>query len=247
MKKCVAVIPARYASSRLPGKPLVSIHGKTMLQRVIEQTYNTPSISEVLVATDDERIFEHVRMLGHRVELTSPDITSGTLRCFQAIQQSEISFDILINVQGDEPFISPDTIESLSNLMTQSEVAIGTAWTSFEHVADIENPNNVKVVVDKNNRALYFSRSVIPYDRSQNGSVADYKRHVGLYAFKKEVISSLNAIEPSSLELREGLEQLCWLENGYSIGCVHIQDNGISVDTAEDLKLAIKYAEMHQL
>jgi 3-deoxy-manno-octulosonate cytidylyltransferase (CMP-KDO synthetase) len=239
---CIAVIPARYESTRLPGKPLQDISGKSMIQRVIEQTYKSSVIEEVVVATDDKRIFNHVSELGYKTVMTSAELTSGTLRCFAALKEIAADFKVMVNVQGDEPFLNPENIDLLCERMLSTDWQIGTLYTGFNDPKNITDANNVKVVVDDSNHALYFSRAVIP-NCAIDDNLDVFKRHVGMYAFKRDVISDLSKLPASSLEKLEKLEQLTWLSSGYSIGCQHVDELGMSVDTAADLEQAILFAQ----
>lgn len=237
----VAIIPARYASTRFPGKPLVDIGGKTMIQRVYDQVSKV--INDVYVATDDERIFDKVRSFGGKVIMTSDAHRSGTDRCYEAFTKLEDWFDVVINVQGDEPFIQPEQIEALKNCFADDETQIATLVkkiTDKDGVEVLFNPNTPKVVIDKQNNALYFSRSPIPYKRGSDEknwmAEHDYYKHVGVYAYRSEVLSQIVQMPPSKLELAESLEQLRWLENGLKIKAGFTDVETVGIDTPEDLE-----------
>lgn len=237
----VAIIPARYASTRFPGKPLVDIGGKTMIQRVYDQVSKV--LDDVYVATDDKRIFDKVRSFGGKVIMTSDAHRSGTDRCYEAFTKLEDWFDVVINVQGDEPFIQPEQIEALKNCFADDETQIATLVkkiTDKDGVEVLFNPNSPKVVIDKQNNALYFSRSPIPYKRGSDEknwmAEHDYYKHVGVYAYRSEVLSQIVQMPPSKLELAESLEQLRWLENGLKIKAGFTDVETVGIDTPEDLE-----------
>ncbi len=237
----VAIIPARYASTRFPGKPLVDIGGKTMIQRVYDQVSKV--LDDVYVATDDERIFDKVRSFGGKVIMTSDAHRSGTDRCYEAFTKLDDWFDVVINVQGDEPFIQPEQIEALKNCFADEETQIATLVkkiTERDGVEVLFNPNSPKVVIDKQNNALYFSRSPIPYKRGSDEknwiAEHDYYKHVGVYAYRSEVLSQIVQMPPSKLELAESLEQLRWLENGLKIKAGFTDVETVGIDTPEDLE-----------
>ncbi len=237
----VAIIPARYASTRFPGKPLVDIGGKTMIQRVYDQVSKV--LDDVYVATDDQRIFDNVRSFGGKVIMTSDAHRSGTDRCYEAFTKLDDWFDVVINVQGDEPFIQPEQIEALKNCFADEETQIATLVkkiTERDGVEVLFNPNSPKVVIDKQNNALYFSRSPIPYKRGSDEknwiAEHDYYKHVGVYAYRSEVLSQIVQMPPSKLELAESLEQLRWLENGLKIKAGFTEVETVGIDTPEDLE-----------
>ncbi|MGM9818287.1 MAG: 3-deoxy-manno-octulosonate cytidylyltransferase [Paludibacteraceae bacterium] len=241
--KFLAVIPARYASTRFPGKPLALIGDKPMIQHVYEQAKK--AVEDVVVATDDKRIYDAVEAFGGKVLLTSDKHRSGTDRCFEALQKMSGEYDVVINIQGDEPFIQPEQIETLKACFTDPKTEIATLIKHFDKDAlwdDLSSPNTPKVVVNKRMEAMFFSRSVIPYlrgtDRTKWLNTHTYYKHIGLYAYKTNILAEITDLEPSALEKAENLEQLRWLENGYSIkvGITHQQT--IGVDTPEDLEKA---------
>jgi len=232
--KPLIIIPARYASTRFPGKPLANINGKSMIMHVFDRAKSF--CNNVFVATDDERIFDHVLASGGMAIMTSEKHQSGTDRINEAFGKIENNqnFDIVINLQGDEPFIEPAQISELTNLFSEPEVMIGTLAREINEMKDITDPNKVKVVFDKNGKALYFSRSVIPFIRETEKT--RYYKHVGIYAFRAEILKKITAIQPCELENTEKLEQLRWLYNGYNIHLAVTHFDNISVDTPEDLK-----------
>ncbi len=241
---CIAIIPARYASTRFPGKPLALIQGKSMIQRVVEQAQK--SLAHVYVATDDERIAKEVNGFGGQVVLTSASHKSGTDRLAEAIQKIEQQenkhYTIVVNVQGDEPFIQPEQIEQLLHNFTQPDCEISTLIKKIETNEQIWNPNLPKVTYSLSGRALYFSRSPIPYIRNHPKEVWEkhhtFFRHIGMYGYKKEVLLALSKLPASHLEKAESLEQNRWLENGYQIFVKETFTDSIGIDTPEDLARA---------
>ncbi len=236
------IIPARYASTRFPGKPLVDIRGTTMIRRVYEQACKADALSEVWVATDDDRIFEHVKAFGGKVMMTSDLHKTGTDRCREVLQTLERQgkqFDVAINIQGDEPFIDPQQINLVASCFSNPEVQIATLRKAITSSDELFSPNIIKVVCDQKGEALYFSRSPIPYLR---GSIEKdwckeniFYKHIGIYAFRSEVLHRVSALPPSTLELSESLEQLRWLEAGISIQVETTLAESHSIDTPEDL------------
>lgn len=210
------------------------IQGKTMIQRVYEQTMQVTAFNRVIVATDDMRILEHVESFGGNVLMTSDKHASGTDRCGEVVQTLAEEYDIAVNIQGDEPFIQPVQLESLIELFKQDETQIATLAIEIKNPADINNPNAVKVVFDKNNKALYFSRSAIPFNRADSTDTK-YYRHIGVYAYRTEILEHIIRLPLSSLELTESLEQLRWLQNGFSIHVAETEIETIGIDTPEDL------------
>ena len=242
----IGIIPARYASTRFPGKPLADILGKTMIQRVYEQA--SKAIEDVWVATDDQRIFDAVKVFNGNVVMTSMDHCSGTDRCAEAvIIVSEITgkdYDVVINVQGDEPFIQPQHIPSIMKCFTGSpDTEIATLIQPILNTEDIFRSDMVKVVLDKELNAIYFSRSPIPYiervDRSQWLDHATFYGHVGLYAYRKSTLQQLSKLKAGTLEKVESLEQLRWLENGFKIKTCFTDSDNFGIDTPEDLEKVI--------
>lgn len=252
-KKSVGIIPARYASTRLPGKPLLDIAGKTMIQRVYEQAKKS-NLSEVVVATDDKRIQKVVEDFGGKVVLTGQQ-ANGTDRCAAALQQlitQGKQYEIVVNIQGDEPFVAPSQINSLLELHQQSNTVIATLAKKIEAVEVLLNPNMVKVVLSQSNKALYFSRNGIPFLRDVPLAhwleKQTYYQHVGLYAFSPDfLLYKLPNLPDSNLAIAEQLEQLQWLDGGFAIQVALTDLPNIGVDTPADLERAIAYAKEHSL
>jgi 3-deoxy-manno-octulosonate cytidylyltransferase (CMP-KDO synthetase) len=237
MMHILGIIPARYASTRFPGKPLALIAGKPLLQHVVEQCQKAKSLSEVIVATDDTRILEAAQDFC-RVEMTSADHPSGTDRVAEVLERSHC--DAAVNIQGDEPLIDPAVIDEVAGALAQSEMA--TAATLIQEPAEYDNPNVVKVVVNAANRALYFSRHTIPFVRdAAGGSVEEqlaafpFLKHLGIYAYRRETLLRLVKWPVSPLERAEKLEQLRALENGIQIAVVRVRYDSVSVDEPEDV------------
>lgn len=231
--KTIIIIPARFASTRFPGKPLVEIKGKSMIMHVVERA--SEFSSDVYVATDDQRIFDHVTSHDGHAVMTSDQHQSGTDRCAEVLQKLGGSFDVVVNLQGDEPYINPAQIKELTALFVNPEVTIGTLARKMEDEKSIADPNKVKVVFDINKKALFFSRATIPFARDNAGS--DYFQHVGIYAFRPKVLMEITKLPQSVLELTEKLEQLRWLSNGYDIHVAVTEYPSYSVDTPEDIAL----------
>jgi len=233
----VGVIPARWASSRLPGKPLADLCGKPVIRHVYEQCQKAGSLSRIIVATDDTRIFEAVRSFGGEVVMTSPDHPNGTSRVAEVVQNVEC--DYVINIQGDEPMIDPRIIDQLSDVLVKSPCPMATLSCEFVSDEEAADPNNVKVVCDLNGKALYFSRSLIPFAR--NGKPAVYK-HIGIYGYRKDFLPVYLALSETPLSQAESLEQLRVLEHGYDIAVALslYPDNGVGINTPHDLELARK-------
>ncbi|HNW50825.1 MAG TPA: 3-deoxy-manno-octulosonate cytidylyltransferase [Prolixibacteraceae bacterium] len=245
MKNALIIIPARYASTRFPGKPLALIHGKPMIQHVVERCKMV--CDQVVVATDDDRIAETVKTFGGRCIITSSEHQSGTDRCAEAAAKLTFSdhFDVIINVQGDEPFIDPGQIEQIIGCFDDPNTEIATLITPITSSEVLFNPNKVKVVKSASDYALYFSRQPIPFHRDlpENEWIghARYFLHIGMYAFKPEVLQAVTRLEPSMLEKSEKLEQLRWLENGYRIKTAVTQHTNIGIDTPADLEEISKF------
>ncbi len=245
MSKVLAIIPARYASTRFPGKPLIDINGRSMIERVVRQVKACSLIKQVIVATDDERIFNHVQAFGGQVEMTSNTHLSGTDRCAEVATRHP-DFDILLNVQGDEPFIQLTQLEKVIRLL-QNGAKIATLKKKITSVADLFNPNLVKLITNVHQEAIYFSRQAIPLQRGiekeQWITHFDYYKHIGLYGFQRTTLLEITQLKPSKLEQAESLEQLRWLENGYRIQVAetHLATKGI--DTPEDLAELLKHLD----
>ncbi len=227
----VGIIPARYGSQRLPGKALLKLAGKPLIQWVYEGASGSSLLAELWVATDDERIFSAVEDFGGKVTMTSPHHRSGTDRVAEA--GSRLEADVFVNIQGDEPLISPITVDAICRCFLEDPTPqIVTAKIRLLEASDIANPNHVKVVCDATDRALYFSRSPIPYARSK----ALYFKHLGIYAYRAETLSRIASLKPSPLELSERLEQLRFLENGIPIQVVELSEEAVGVDTPRDVE-----------
>ena len=261
--KFIGIIPARYASTRFPGKPLADLGGKPMIQRVYEQAKQV--LDTVIVATDDQRIYDCVQSFGGKVVMTSPDHTCGTDRVYEAYQiytskllnSSELqtpSDTVVINIQGDEPFIQPDQIQALMDCFPTEIATLVHPFTEKDTWSDLANPNYVKVAIAReqtdNNlttmgRALYFSRSVIPYlrgiEQEEWLKQGQHFRHIGMYAYRADILQKITQLAPSALEKMESLEQLRWLENGLTIRVALTHHASIGIDTPEDLQHALSY------
>lgn len=240
-KRIIGIIPARYASTRFPGKPLANLNGKPMIQVVYEHVLAS-QLDKVVVATDDERIFNSVKRFGGDVVMTKATHPSGTDRCGEAAELLQLhDHDVVINIQGDEPFISTCEIRLLAKLFQRPEVNIATLVKPFHDSNEAQNPNKVKVALAKNGKALYFSRFAIPFVRDIHCPTPTYFQHLGIYAYRYKTLKELILLQPSSLEQCEKLEQLRWLENGYDIYTSECQYQGIGIDTPEDLASLNKY------
>ena len=238
--KFTAIIPARYQSSRFPGKPLAMLGGKPVIQRVYEQAVSV--LTEAYVATDDERIFKAVEAFGGRAVMTRADHQSGTDRIEEAAGKINTDADVIINIQGDEPFVQPSQIETLYHLFDDPTTQIGTLGKRFESMEAVMNPNSPKIVCDVNGFALYFSRSVIPFIRGVDSQEwldrYPFLKHLGIYAYRREVLSEITRLPQSPLEKAESLEQLRWLQNGYRIRVGETTVETVGIDTPDDLRRA---------
>ena len=248
--KFIGIIPARYASTRFPAKPLALLGGKTVIQRVYEQVAGV--LDEAYVATDDERIEQVVKEFGGKVVMTSVNHKSGTDRCYEAYTKVGSGYDVVVNIQGDEPFIQPSQLEAIKNCFNDPSTAIATLvkpFTPADGFEALEHVNSPKVVVNKNMNALYFSRSIIPYQRNKDKAEwlagHTYYKHIGLYAYRADVLKQITSLPQSSLELAESLEQLRWLENGYSIKVGISEVETIGIDTPQDLARAEEFLKEH--
>jgi 3-deoxy-manno-octulosonate cytidylyltransferase (CMP-KDO synthetase) len=240
--KVVGIIPARYASSRFPGKPLIDLKGKSMIQRVYEGALKATNLTEVIVATDDKRIFDHVLSFGGNVRMTNENHPSGTDRCGEVALNIEA--DVIINIQGDEPLIDSRQIDQVIAAFTDSGVQIATLGTHSITPEDVQNTNRIKIVTDKKNNALYFSRSAIPNSANFKGVPEEFYpfyKHIGLYAYRKDCLLELVKLEPTKLEQIESLEQLRWLYNGYSIRVVTTDIETPNIDVPEDVEKVLPF------
>lgn len=241
--KIIGIIPARYASTRFPGKPLEMIAGKSMIERVYEQCKKAKSLEEVVVATDDERIFKHVESFGGLVEMTSVAHVTGTDRCAEAVANINgyAKFDYIVNIQGDEPFIKPQLINDLCEVL-DFKTEIATTVKRIASLQELENPNVVKAVLTMRKQALYFSRQAIPYIRDVPKEdwlkKAEFFKHIGIYAFRSDILSQIVKLPANVLEQNEKLEQLRWLGYGFRIQAVETVFESIGIDTPKDLDIA---------
>jgi len=241
--RILGIIPARYASSRLPGKPLVDINGRSMVMRVMDRAKCCDSLTEVVVATDDDRIVNHVLENGGNVVMTSPDHPSGTDRCLEALGTiMDSDYDAVVNIQGDEPFIVPEQIDQICAMLKDREVSIATLAQVVADDRDLDDPGEVKIAVDRDMNALYFSRNAIPHLRNPRPGLRctqfRFLKHVGLYAYTVAALRRIVMLRPSSLELAESLEQLRWTENGFAVRVGLTEHSSFCVDTPADLEEA---------
>lgn len=239
--RIIGVVPARYASTRLPGKPLVDIGGKSMLRRVVEQASRATSLMAVVVATDDARIAAHVGDFGGQAVMTRPDHASGTDRCAEALRTLGLECDAVVNIQGDEPFIAPAQIDEVCAALVGSTDGIATLAQVVTNDSDLDDAGEVLITVDHGMDALYFSRTAIPHLHLGDGPRHQrfrFLKHVGLYAFRTNTLHKLVALPPSPLELAEGLEQLRWMENGFRVRIGITDHPSYCVDTPADLEEA---------
>lgn len=248
--KTIGIIPSRYASTRFPGKPLAMIKGKTMIRRVCEQAWKS-KLDAVVVATDDMRIADEVLTFGGQYVLTDPNHQSGTDRCCEALDMLDVRYDAVVNIQGDEPFIDPRQINALVDLVSQDDVEIASMARRIFDEDDLFSTNTVKVVMDNDNKALYFSRSAIPYMRNMAReewlTKGDFYQHIGIYAYKAETLRRIAEMQPTTLELAESLEQLRWLQNGLAIHMAKTERENISIDVPDDLFKAVQFAQSQNL
>ena len=244
--KVVGIIPARYASTRFPGKPLALIKGKPMIQRVYEQALKS-KLDAVVIATDDVRIADAVMDFGGQYVMTSPNHRSGTDRCCEALDLLKTKYDAVVNIQGDEPFIDPKQIDLLVDLIVRDDTPLASLAKRIDDADELFSPNAVKVVVNQEGNAMYFSRNPIPFmrnvDRDDWLAKGRFYKHIGIYAYKADVLHQVAHMEPSALEQAESLEQLRWLENGLAIRMALSDAENISIDTPDDLHRAEQYAQ----
>jgi len=241
--KVLGVIPARFASSRFPGKPLIDLKGKTMIQRVYEGVLKSSNIDKIIVATDDQRIFDEVIRFGGNVEMTAENHQTGTDRCGE-IAKRHPDFDLIINIQGDEPLVDYRQLDSLISVFNESENKIATLVNKNISFDELQNPNRVKVVADSKNNALYFSRSAVPNAINFRGDAMEvypFLRHIGLYAYRRETLLELVQLKPCLLELIESLEQLRWLFYGYKIKLVETSIETPNIDVPDDIEKVLPF------
>ena len=245
--KILGIIPARYASTRFPGKPLTMINGKSMIQRVYEQSLKSVLLSDVVVATDDQRIFDAVVSFGGKVMMTSSEHNSGTDRCCEIVEKIGNQYDAVVNIQGDEPFINPEQINQIASLISSEKSQIASLCKPIKNEEELFDENVVKVVFDNNGKALYFSRQTIPFlrkvDKDEKSwmKARTFYKHIGIYAYKVDVLKEIASLEQSGLELAECLEQLRWLENSYTIMMGITEFESYSIDTPQDVEKCLKF------
>lgn len=241
--KFIAIIPARYASTRFPGKPLAMLGGKTVIQRVYEQAIAV--LGEAYVATDDERIYKAVEAFGGKVVMTRTDHKSGTDRIEEAIEKIGGDYDVIVNIQGDEPFIQKSQIETVCRCFDDEKTQIATLGKPFTDMDAVANPNSPKIVIDNNSFAMYFSRSIIPFVRGKEQAEwlqhYPFLKHLGIYAYRRDVLRQITQLPQSSLEIAESLEQLRWLQNGFKIKVGLTDVETVGIDTPDDLKRAEEF------
>ena len=242
--KFVGIIPARYASTRFPGKPLADILGQPMIQRVYERASQV--LDMVVVATDDQRIYDAVVQFGGRVVMTSENHKTGTDRCYEALTKLPETYDVVINIQGDEPFIAIEQIEALKNCFVSDQIQLATLVKPFDantSIDELENPNTPKVILSQTGEAICFSRSVIPYlrgvEKSQWAAAHTYYKHIGIYAYRTDILAQITKMTQTPIEKAESLEQLRWLENGLHIHVAITHSDNHSIDTPEDLQRVV--------
>jgi 3-deoxy-manno-octulosonate cytidylyltransferase (CMP-KDO synthetase) len=242
--KIIGIIPARYASTRFPGKPLADLGGQSMIERVYKQAKDAYSLTKVVVATEHELIYDHVKSFGGEVCMTSPDHPSGTDRCYEALTKEKVKFDYAINIQGDEPFISPSQIDLLCTHL-DGITQLATLIKKIDSYDQLYSNSEVKVTFNTKDEALYFSRSVIPFvqkvDEKKWLENFDFYKHVGMYAYRRDILKEITQLKISPLEKAESLEQLRWMENGFRIKVAKTDVETMCVDTPEDLEVAKTY------
>lgn len=248
--KVVGIIPSRYNSTRFPGKPLAMIKGKTMIQRVCEQAWKS-KLDAVVVATDDMLIADEVLKFGGQYVLTDPNHPSGTDRCREALCMLEEQYDAVVNIQGDEPFINPEQINQVVDLIAMKDTRIASLARRIDEEDELFSPNVVKVVMDNDYNALYFSRNPIPFIRNVDPkdwlAKGVFHKHLGIYAYKAEILRQIAEMRPAKLEMAESLEQLRWLENGLNIRMGITRMENLSIDVPDDLFRANEYADSQNL
>lgn len=246
MNSIIGIIPSRYGSSRFPGKPLIDLAGKSMIQRVYAQAKKSKLLSDVIVATDDERIFHHVEKFGGKAMMTSSSHQSGTDRCAEVLEKLNSNHHAVINIQGDEPFIHPDQIDLLAKCFADKNTELATLINRTDDSELIHNPNRIKVTIDKNQTALYFSRAAIPYLKgvapNEWAKHFPYFLHIGIYGYRSDILKKITQLPLSELEKSESLEQLRWLENGYRIKVAETKFESYSIDSPEDVPNVLKMA-----
>lgn len=247
--KFIGIIPARYASTRFPGKPLALLGGKPVIQHVYEKV--AAVLEAAYVATDDERIYDVVKSFGGQVVMTRTDHKSGTDRIEEAIEKIGGEWDVVVNVQGDEPFVAKSQLDTICHCFDDPTTQIATLGKPFESMEAVLNPNSPKIVVDNMGFAMYFSRSVIPYVRGKEKSSwlthYPFLKHLGIYAYRKDVLRQVTQLPQSSLEIAESLEQLRWLQNGFKIKVGTTDVETVGIDTPQDLERAEEFLKTQLL
>ncbi|MBD9073636.1 MAG: 3-deoxy-manno-octulosonate cytidylyltransferase [Prevotella sp.] len=247
--KFIGIIPARYASTRFPGKPLALLGGKPVIQHVYEKV--AAVLEAAYVATDDERIYDVVKSFGGQVVMTRTDHKSGTDRIEEAIEKIGGEWDVVVNVQGDEPFVAKSQLDTICHCFDDPTTQIATLGKPFESMEAVQNPNSPKIVVDNMGFAMYFSRSVIPYVRGKEKSSwlthYPFLKHLGIYAYRKDVLRQITQLPQSSLEIAESLEQLRWLQNGFKIKVGTTDVETVGIDTPQDLERAEEFLKTQLL
>jgi len=245
--KITGIIPARYASTRFPGKPLIDIGGKSMIRRVYEQALKSKLLSEVVIATDDQRIYDHISGFGGSVQMTSSIHQSGTDRCAEAALFYPDS-DVFVNIQGDEPFIDPKQIDLLCSCFSEQRVDLATLIKKISDMEELTSPNAPKVIINSKDEAIYFSRTPIPFLRDHKQDTwlqyQTYYKHVGIYGYRREALNAITRLPVSNLEKAEALEQLRWIENGYRIKVALTVIESIAIDTPSDLNKALSQVDL---
>lgn len=242
--RILGIIPARYGSSRFPGKPLIDLKGKTMIQRVYEGAKKSQLLTDLVVATDDQRIFDEVVRFGGKIVMTSDAHQTGTDRCAEVVRVLAATYDVVINIQGDEPLVDARQLDSLLEAFRDESVQIGTLASRTITEEELLNPNRIKLVINHAGRAMYFSRSPIPNFANAKDTplkVYPYLRHIGLYAYRSSVLESISKLEPTQLEQVESLEQLRWLYYGYSIHVVETTIETPNIDVPEDVEKVLEF------
>ena len=245
--RILGIIPARYASTRFPGKPLTIINGKSMIQRVYEQALKAEMLNDVVVATDDDRIYDAVLSFGGKVVMTSSEHKSGTDRCAEVVKTINDKYEAVVNIQGDEPFINPEQINQIASLISQKDSQIASLCKPIKDADELFDNNVVKVVFDIKGNALYFSRHTIPFMRNVENEARSWMnshtfyKHIGIYAYKTDVLEQISQLTQSELEMSESLEQLRWLENSYRIIMGITEYESYSIDTPRDVEKCLKF------
>lgn len=243
----LGVIPARYASTRFPGKPLIDIQGKSMIQRVYEQAKKAHKLHDVVVATDDDRILNHVQSFGGKAVMTLPNHPSGTDRCYEVLEKTGTDYNYVINIQGDEPFIDPSQIDLLAQVC-DGKTELATLMIPVDSYEVLFDTGEVKITLNNQQEALYFSREVIPHikgvDKKEWHKHFQYYRHVGMYAYRADILKQITTLVPSALEKAESLEQLRWLENGFKIKLAVTDFDSHCIDTPEDVEKVLRLMKL---